>query len=249
MFLKASKSIFLTATLVFFSAFVVAQTITQPLSAFDKILVSPLINVVLEEGEAEHIRIEYTGIDPEKINYGVKGKKLRIYLDDAKYTVKTEEVVKDGYRQKVPIYRNVYITAYVTYRSLRSLQIRGEESISCKDSLVSEKFKIRQMGESHVELAYLQTRRLKAHLFGENKLEIEAGDSQVQKYRLFGENKVYTRKMAAEKISTSSFGESDLNLSATEKIKLLGIGEVEMRYSGDANLKRFVIGESSIHKW
>lgn len=226
-----------------------AQTINEPLAGFEKVVVSPLINLVLIHGDRESIRIEYEGIEPEKINFSVKGKKLRIYLDDAKYTVKTEEVEEDGVRQKVPVYRGVEITAFVTYRSLEGLQIRGEETVSCKDSLVSDKFKIRQFGESHVDLAFLQTSRLKARLYGENELTVLAGDSKVQKYRLFGENRIRTGNMNGEKISTSSFGENDLNLYASDKIRLWGFGEVKMHYSGDPRMNRLVIGEASVTQW
>ena len=225
-----------------------AGILEKPLQHFDKIKVGPLVNVVLTEGAQEHIRIEYKGISPEKINYSVKGNTLNIYLDDAKYTVKTEEVNNNGYKQKVPIYRGVEITAYVTYQNLKEMEIRGEEKVSCKDSIKSNKFKIRLFGESSVDLAYLDTDQLKVRLYGENSLGIRAGDSKVQKYRLFGENKIYTEGMSGDRVATSSFGENDLKIAATDRIKLWGFGDVKMQYSGDPLLKRFVIGESHIDK-
>lgn len=127
---KSYHSIFLFFAVVLFSRLSSAQTITEPLKKFNKIQVSPLINLVLKKGETEHIRIEYEGIAPEKINFSVSGNKLRIYLDEAKYTVKTEEIIKEGYRQKVPIYRDVRVTAYVSYQSLKKLQVRGEKRSS-----------------------------------------------------------------------------------------------------------------------
>ena len=225
-----------------------AGSLEEALQHFEKIRVGPLVNVVLTEGEQEHIRIEYGGISPEKINFGVKGKTLSIYLDDAKYTVKTEEIYKDGYKQKVPIYRGVQITAYVTYKNLREMEIRGEEKLSCRDSLKAGKFKIRMFGESSVDLAYLDTDQLKVRLYGENSLGIGAGDSKVQKYRLFGENSIDSGGMAGSRIATSSFGENKLDLSANEQIRLLGFGDVKMQYSGDPQLRKFIIGESHIDK-
>lgn len=246
---KNYLSIFLILAVVLFSRLSSAQTITEPLKKFNKIQVSPLINLVLEKGETEHIRIEYEGIAPEKINFSVSGNKLRIYLDEAKYTVKTEEIIKEGYRRKVPIYRDVRVTAYVSYQSLKKLQVRGEERVECNDSLISKRFKISLFGASQVNLAHLQTRRLKVHAYGENELVIKAGDSAVQKFRLFGENKIDTENMDAEMISARSIGESSLALYASDEITLWGIGEVKMRYAGHPYLKRFVIGESSITEW
>ncbi|AHM62862.1 putative lipoprotein [Flammeovirgaceae bacterium 311] len=224
------------------------EPISQSLPRFEKLQVGPLVNVVLQEGETEHIRIEYEGVSPEKINYFVKGNKLSIYLDDAKFTVKSEEVVKDGHSQKLPVYRDVKITAYVTYTNLKSIQISGEETLSCDDALSSKKFRIRQFGETRVELASLETGRLKVQSFGENRLTIRNGVSNVQSYRLFGENRINTENMAGYKISTSMFGESSLNVYASDEISLWAFGEVKMQYSGDPQLNRFVLGVSSINK-
>jgi hypothetical protein len=225
-----------------------AEPISQSLPPFEKLQVGPLVNVVLQEGATEHIRIEYEGISADKINYLVKGNKLSIYLDDAKFTVKSEEVVKDGHRLKVPIYRDVKITAYVTYTQLKSIQISGEEKLSCEDALSSKKFRIRQFGETQVKLASLETGRLRVQSFGENRLTIEHGESNVQSYRLFGENRIDTKKMTGYKISTSMFGESSLNVYASDEISLWAFGEVKMQYAGDPQLNRFVLGVSTINK-
>lgn len=245
MFPKVAVSVFLTLALALFTSLSSAQTLADSLPSFKKIVVSPLVNLVLSQGESEHIRIEYEGISPEKINYAVKGNTLRIYLDDARYTVKTEEIVKDGYIQNVPIYKDVQLTAYVTYRALKNLQVRGEETIICQDSLVSRKFKIKLFGESKVDLAYVQSRRFKVHAFGENKLTIHGGDAGMQTYRLFGENKIDAESMPSGRVRASSFGENDLALFATEEIRLWGFGEVEMIYGGDPHFRDFVVGTLS----
>ena len=224
-----------------------AQTISQPLHQFTKLHAGPYINVVLQEGENEHIRIEYSGIAPEKINYLVKRKKLSIYLDDAKYTVKTEKVLEDGYERRVSVYQGVQITAYVTYARLKSIQKCGEEKVTCEDPLVSKKFKIRMFGESKLQLASLYAGRLKVQLFGDNSLTIRNGESFEQRYRLFGDNTVDTEKMEGFKISTSLFGDNRLNLYASDEISLWGIGEVKLQYSGDPRLSRFVLGEATIN--
>lgn len=245
MFAKTTLSIFLTLALALFISQSSAQTLTDSLPPFKKIVVSPLVNLVLSQGEREHIRIEYEGIGAEKINYAVKGNTLRIYLDDARYTVKTEEIDKGDYIQSVPIYKGVQLTAYVTYRHLKNLQVRGEETIICQDSLVSRKFKIKLFGESKVDLAYVQSRRFKVHAFGENKLTIHGGDAGMQTYRLFGENKIDVESMPSGRVRASSFGESELALYATEEIRLWGFGEVEMMYDGDPYFRDFVVGTLS----
>ncbi len=222
------------------------QALSQPLSTFSKIQVGPLINVVLQQGESEHIRLEYDGIAEDKLNYMVKGKTLHIYLDDARYTVKQETVINAGLSQKVPIYRGVTITAYVTYKALDEIQFRGEEHLSCSDSLQSDKFKLKVFGESEVTLAHLQSRRLKVHAYGENSISIKTGDASLQKFRLFGENRINTEYLAADRIKTNSFGESEMKLSSSHKLNVLSFGSMKMEYAGDPQFKRIVLGDANI---
>ena len=249
MFPKTLIHILSALAMAFFSCPASAQEIAEPLKEFSKIQLSPFISLVLEEGDTEHIRIEYAGIEPEKINYTVRGKKLRIYLDEAKYTGKTEEVFSDGHWQELQVYRNVKVTAFVSYKSLKKLQIRGEEKVSCSDSIRSRNFKISMFGESRADLAFVQADRLVVNAFGENDLLIRSGDAGFLKFRLFGENKIKTDGMYTERISTGFFGESSLDIYSVGEISLWGVGEADVRYSGHPRLDRFILGEADITEW
>lgn len=90
------------------------QEITRELKSFNKIVASPRINLILEHGEQESIRLVYSDVSPDKINIQVKGGTLKIYLDDARVVEKTERIFQ---RQRRSIYANASITAYVTTAS------------------------------------------------------------------------------------------------------------------------------------
>lgn len=246
------KKLFLSSAAYFlsilFSCVATAQTIDKPLPQFDKLITSPFVNVVLTAGEQEHIRLEYQGVDPQKINYTVKGKTLRIYLDDARITVKNRKHYdEDGYMYKKPIYKNVQITAYVTYRQLRSLEVRGEEKVTCETPLVQDDFKLKLYGQSKVTLAGLETNHLSAYLYGENKLSIQAGSSQTQKYRVYGENQIDTKNFTSKHISASSIGESTLNLHASDELRVTTLGESDVYNAGQGQTsKRLTLGRSNV---
>jgi hypothetical protein len=228
--------------------FTSAQTIHKPLPHFEKLVVSPLINVVLTEGEQEHIRLEYQGIEPQKINYVVKGKTLRVYLDDARITPKNRKHYdEDGYMFRKPIYNNVQITAYITYRQLSRLEVRGEERVSCESPLVADVFTLKIYGQSKVTLTTLEANHLKAYLYGENKLAIQSGKAQTQKYRVYGENKVDTRNFTSQHISASTIGESRLNLYASDQLRVTALGESDIYNAGEGQTnKRLIIGRANV---
>ncbi len=224
-----------------------AQTIEKSLPSFEKIVISPMIEVELTEGEEESIRLEYNGIEADKINYEVKGNTLRIYLDDARITVKDRKYYRNGLRYHRPIYEGVQVKAYITYRKLRSLEVRGEERITCNSPLVGDNFRLKLYGESKVTLASLETDYLKAALYGENKLTILAGSTQKQRYRMYGENLIDTKNLSAQLISTSLFGESQLSLNASGQLRVTVLGESDIYNAGEARLsRRLVIGRANI---
>ncbi|WP_157637684.1 GIN domain-containing protein [Flexithrix dorotheae] len=222
---------------------------SQELPLFEKILVSPNINLVLEKGNKEAIRFESIGIKEEKIKFEIKGKRLRIYLDGAKVFPKNKKIKNGGWKQKMNIYEGVSVTAYVTYKTLRKLEFRGEEKAVCKTLIEAKKFVVKVYGEGEVKLAFVETTKLKANLKGENRLRIESGNAYKQVYKSFGENIVKTENLLSQKTKVKSYGEGRLAFNSSEKVKVTSFGEVDIRYEGTAKLKKgIILGESDIRK-
>ncbi|WP_198174907.1 GIN domain-containing protein [Spirosoma arboris] len=227
-----------------------AQTPAQVLPSFDKVIASPHVSIVLVAGEQENIQLQYQNIEPEKVNYSVQNKTLSIYLDDARITVKNRKW-KDGDMEFTrPIYdKSVKVTAYVTYRSLKALQIRGEEEATCQSDLRSDSFKLKVYGQATVNLAGLTANNLKVSLYGENKVTIRSGKAANQQYRIYGENKLDTESLIGERVSVHSYGDSQLNVYASNRIGVMAFGESDIKYAGDGNLRKgLVIGEVTIRR-
>ncbi len=226
-----------------------AQSPAQPLPAFDKITVSPLVNVVLVAGEQESVRFAYQNIDSTKVNCSVRHRTLSIYLDDARITVK-QQWQDDSHTRKQAIYaKGTRVIAYVTYRHLNRLQVRGEEEITCQDALVSDAFRLRVYGQATVTLASLKTPDFKAAFYGENKVTIQAGRAVNQRYRSYGENKIDTENLTGETVSAHTYGDSHLRVYASDRIGVTAFGESDISYAGGAQLRKgLVIGDVTIHK-
>jgi hypothetical protein len=223
-----------------------AEEIKQELKSFHRIVVSPHVNLVLQKGSQENIRLVYDRVSPDKINIEVRNKTLRVYLDDARVAEKTERV--SDY-EKRGIYQNVNITAYVTYRDLDHLEIRGNQELTCLDPIKASTFVLKAYGENEITLSNIKTDYLKTSLYGENDLKIKGGKADYQKYRLFGENKIDTRDLKSYSTTANIFGESSVKLTSEDELKINAFGDPQVIYKGNAQVsKRLVIGEARIER-
>ncbi len=224
-----------------------AQEFEKELGSFDKIIVSPKINLILERGDRESIRIKSSNIEPGKINVEIINNKLHLYLDNARIVEKQERT--NEYHSKMSIYRDVEVTAYVTYIELSALEVRGEQEVTCLSSINSDKFKLKVYGETEITLESLTTQKFKAVVYGENKIKIKEGKADHQRYRLYGENKIDTRALSSATVSTTIYGEGRLTVNATDEVRISAFGEPQINVMGTSFInKGIVIGRAEIRK-
>lgn len=223
-----------------------AEELNSALKPFRKVIASPHINLVLTRGDEESIRLVYHCVSPDKINIKQHGKTLHIYLDDAKVAEKT---LKKGY-SRVGVYgKDVSVTAYVTYKALEELEIRGNQELSCLDPIRAKRFTLKAYGENEIVLASLNTGYLVTRLYGENSLKINDGKAEYQKYSLYGENDIDTRPLKSYSTTANIFGESKLHLSTDDKLKVNSFGEGQVLYNGDAQVdERLRFGHTTISR-
>ncbi|MCB0488310.1 MAG: DUF2807 domain-containing protein [Cyclobacteriaceae bacterium] len=243
---RASLTLF-TALILFPLAKSIAQGEAQSLEHFDRIMASQFVKVVLQQGEAESIRFDYSDIDPAVVNVKVKRKRLLIYLDDARLVGKRQKYYYNGQKHSVSRYGHRYVTAYVTYKNLRGIEIRGEKGVECESAIVSDKFKLKVYGENEVSLASLKTEKFKASIFGINHVKINGGSVEHQVYRLFGENEIDTQKLSSNTAVSRLYGEGTLTLNAQDELKISAFGEPEIRLDGPAHInKNIILGAANI---
>jgi hypothetical protein len=223
-----------------------AQEISRELRSFRKIIVSPKINLILEKGSQESIRLVYENVSADKINIEVQGHTLKLYLDDAKVTEKTARV-NAGERRS--IYHDAVITAYVTYEELEHLEIRGNQELTCNSPILAERFTLKAYGENEIHLSSVNTEYMKTSLYGGNELHIKGGKAEFQKYKLFGDNKIDTRELKSYSATANSFGESRIKLSTQDQLRVNAFGESQISYNGEANVnKGLIFGHTRIAK-
>jgi hypothetical protein len=213
----------------------------QSLGHFTKIVASPHVNVFLIKGETESIKLVYSNVSPEKMNVVVRRNKLCLFLDDAR--------IIERNRYTSILYNDASVTAYVTYRELNEVEMRGGEELYSADTLVATKFKLRAYGESEIRLAGIRTNKFKASLYGENILKINTGSTDHQVYRLFGENKIDTRGLKSRSTAARVYGEGKITLNASKQVVVNAFGEPTINIEGNPYIaKGIVIGRVDINK-
>jgi len=144
------KKSILLAAITLLAIPVGAQEFEKKLEPFRKITASPKINLILQKGDQESVRITYAHVAPEKINVRVSGNRLLIYLEDARIVEKQRRTEDDLYDNTEGIYKDAVVNAYVTYKELSKVAIRGEQELMCESEIDGKKFKLKAYGENEL---------------------------------------------------------------------------------------------------
>jgi len=247
--LKINPAIILLSILVLSIGQVLAQTKTFSVNSFDKVIVSPHIQVDFIQADKESVVIDDISVSLEKLNVETSGNTLEIYLDDAKMTTKNETEKNNDYKVKRPIYKGTIVKATIYYKNLNELSLRGEEKFICKSLLNSEKFKLRIYGEAEVKLNEVKLATLSTIIYGESILEIKKGAIGNQKITAYGESEINALDVETESAKITLYGESNVNLNVSKALKITSYGEANIKYTGNPKInKGIVIGETTIEK-
>lgn len=220
---------------------------------FDKIVVSPHINLVLSYGNDPSVKISSANVDEDKIVVTTENDVLSIYLEGARYHNKYEKQQRyDGnYRGKwkEDIYKDAEVTAYVTFDYLKSIQVRGDQSVTCDDRIDQHSLKMILYGEVDMQMKNISVDELKITTYGENEVTVASGKVDKQVIKCYGENRLNLEEVETDDIRSSLYGENRLNLRADGEIKVTAFGESDVRFRGNAYInKGIVIGDTDIRR-
>lgn len=218
-------------------------------SHFDKVIISPHIQTIFIEGDDESVNIESCSVDRSKLHIEVQDNTLRVYLEGAKEIDKQEKVYEEGNTYKRPIYHGTVVTATITYKTLQSLSLRGEQTHECKSQLAGEALRLKIYGESHVILDDVALNELQMTMYGESTLDIKQGSIKSQRYTVYGEGTINSLAISGNTGKITAYGEADFSMNVSEAIKVTAFGEAKLHYKGDPTIdKGLHFGEVHIDK-
>lgn len=247
------KNQFYSGIIVFLIAFTVQESSAQSknisVDTFNKVIVSPHIEVTLVEGDEESVTINNAKVSMEKINVEVEGKTLRLYLDGARVITKSEKINNDNWKGSRAIYDGTQVTATVTFKKLERLSVRGEEIVRVSSAMDQADLKLTIYGESKVYFDDLTTKELTVAIYGESYLELSSGAVGRQVYRAYGESEVNASEIKNESTKITAYGESNFRVNVSDRLKVTCYGETKINYIGSPEVdKGIVIGEAEIRK-
>ncbi len=247
---RKSTALILAMVFAFFGLQIgFAQGKITKVDPFDKVIVSPHIQVIFQQGESESVAIESSTVSDDKINIETSGKTLRIYLEGAKEVTKSEKTSEDGNERRQSIYKGTVIKAIVTYVNLVELSLRGEEEFVCKSTLTGDRFLLKIFGKSQVHLDDVALGSLFVTIYGESYLEVKSGTVGLQKITAYGESEVNTLGVKSKSAKITAYGEGSYRLTVTEDLKVTAFGEAKIAYQGNPIVKKgIIIGEASIQQ-
>lgn len=226
-----------------------AQEKKVKVSSFDKVIISPHIEVTFVKGAEEMVVIEDLNVPREKLNIHVDGSTLKIYLDGAKTYTKSKKVKYDGYNSRHELYQGTQVELTVTYKRLKDLEVRGEELVKLDSPLDQDRFELALYGESDVLVKSADLDNLSVTLYGESSLKIKDGNIGFQKYKAYGESEVDALGITNRSAKITAFGESEFRINVSERLKVTSYGEADVQYRGNPSIdKGVVLGENSITK-
>ncbi|WP_109301832.1 head GIN domain-containing protein [Aquimarina sp. AU474] len=217
---------------------------------FDKVIISPHIQVKFIEGNRESVVIENSKLAREKINIENEGKTLRVYLDGAKMITKNVKADHSKWNnQRKSLYKGTQVTAIVYYKDIKELSIRGEEVILCESPMKSDDFKLKIYGESKIIMNSLEAESFQVSMYGESYLEIKDGVVGTQKYTVYGEGEVNSLGLNNENTKITAYGEGNFRINVSDNLKVTAYGEANVAYNGDPSInKGIIIGKARIQK-
>ncbi|WP_458629116.1 GIN domain-containing protein [Winogradskyella sp. PC D3.3] len=227
----------LVLLLVCMSQITLAQT-KKPVESFNMVIIRPHIETTFVQGDEESVTIIENTESDDKINIEVNKNTLRIYLDDAKETTKQEKVVIDGVERKVPIYKGKVLTIRVTYKSIETLSVRGEQRTLIENLIEAKKFKLYIYGESQVTFNHVNFDTFNVDIYGESELVIKKGTTVKQNITAYGAGIINLVDVDNKSSKLKAYGEAVFKIQASKSIKFTAYGEATLRYKGDAEVNK-----------
>lgn len=225
-----------------------SQEIKQQLKPFNKIVVSPKIDLILIPGNEESIRITYAGVDAGDILIDQSRHRVHVYLDDAKIVDKGEKRSKHMFDRR-PRYRHAQLTAYVTFKSLKMIEIRGDGEVLCEGRIDAKKMKLRAYGENDIRLTSLEARTIRGRFYGKNTMRIKEGEAGHINFKFFGDNKVDTRGVRTVTSNTTIYGVGRVFMHVTGEVHVNSFGDPTLYVEGSPVIdKGIIIGDADIRR-
>ena len=200
----------LSASLALFSVVCLSAqtTVTRSLSAFDEVAISGGFDVVeLKAGDAEMVKLDLSGIDPDRIITEVEGNTLRIGVKKGNY---------HDFKGKV----------YVTYRNLKAVANSGSSNVVAASTIKGDKFEYSSSGSGDFKATF-DVKKLEVSISGSSDMTL-SGNADRQEYAISGSGDIKANALKGKEaaVAISGSGDVSLNVDGPVRTAVSGSGQV-----------------------
>jgi len=184
---------------------------TRSLSNFKYLSVGQSIDVTLVKGSKESVTVEISGADLEDVKTDVSGGKLKIQMGKGSF-------------------RNVNVSATVTYTELEGISVSSSASVTSKGTIKSSEFelKVSSSGDSELELDVNEF-TAKISSSGKAKLSGNANDINIS---VSSSGKLYAYDLSSRNAMVRANSSGKAEVSASNKLDAKANSSGKVRFKG-----------------
>jgi hypothetical protein len=237
-------------SIFFFSFKKDAPTVSETVivDSFDKVVVSPHIQVEFKQGEQELVRVEALTISSNKMNIEVTDKILKVYLHKAEVEVDLNSDESINWEDK-SVYRGTTAKVTIIYKSLKKLALVGAEEFTFMEKIKEEYINLKLIGKTKLRIQEANIQDFNISSFGKNYLEVNSGVVSYQNITTFGEDELCLQGVQNEITDIKSLGNSKIKLNVSRRLNVTSMGNAYIQYKGNAKIsKGIVMGNSKIER-
>jgi hypothetical protein len=204
--------------------------IRRPIESFNQISASSSVNVYIQQGEKEDLRVE-TREDLQKfVKTEVRGNLLAIY---------TENFPKNwNWREE----NNIYIKVFVTVRDLQKIEASGASDIFFDNQLITKSFELHLHGSSDAKIN-LKCYNFVCDIHGSSDAVLN-GEVEEMDAKIHGSSdlKAYNLQVRHCRIQISGSGDAFISVNGELDATVSGSGD--LNYQGNPNIRKMQVSGS-----
>jgi hypothetical protein len=205
----------------------------RDVSDFDSISFGGSVQLFLEQGNTESLRIEAPDDLLRRITTNVDGRTLRI---------------KENDRLSFFNFRSPWdkVKVYVTAKDIREVTLSGSGKITGAN-IMATSLHLTVSGSGKAELSNIDVGQLVSTIAGSGDFDV-SGKVDSQEVNIAGSGKYRARELQSRVAHVSVAGSGDAEINVSEQLGVTIAGSGDIRYLGDPRIDQRIIGSGKIHK-
>ncbi len=188
---------------------------TRPIGSFSGVKVTEGVDVYLNKGNKESVRVEVSGTSVDNVITEVSGSYLRVHMRDGDYR------------------GNVNAKVYVTYVMVNKLLASSAGSIFSEDALEANEMEVSASSAGSIEIT-LKANAVQASASSAGQIELQ-GKTKALEIEASTAGQIDAYDLEAQKVSAEASSAGSLKITVIEDLKANASSGGNIRYHGNPN--------------